>query len=380
MMLSPAPWLDRSEPWKERPWTDTDDVLAADWFQHEGIAIPPTTVGPAIEAVARENPSHPVLNYLNALTWDGTARLDAWLVDHCGAADTPYSRAVGAAWMVSAVARVYRPGCKVDTALILESRQGLQKSSALRVLGGEWFSDGIGDLSSKDTLLQMQGCWIIELAELDAVGRSEVSRIKAFMSTASDRFRPPYAKRSADFPRQCVFAGTVNPERGYLSDPTGARRFWPVKAADGKPASWVINLARLAGARDQLWAEAAHRFNAGQTWWLSSDMTAAAEDVQAERYAGDAWDDVIIRYLAETSVPVKNGEDIVGWRNTKRAEALSDVSVGDVLKDALHIAPGKWTQADQNRVSKSLRSMGFERYQRKAGGQREWRYRRSPVF
>jgi len=134
---------------------------------------------------------HPVLNYLERCQWDGVARLDQWTVNYLGAPDTPYVRAVSSKWMISAVARVHRPGCKVDTGLILEGFQGIRKSTAIGVLANPWFTDEVADLGTKDSALQLAGVWILELAELDSMSRGEVSGIKAFMSRSKDRYRPP---------------------------------------------------------------------------------------------------------------------------------------------------------------------------------------------
>ena len=132
-----------------------------------------------------------------------------------------YSRAVGPRWLISAVARIYRPGAKADCCLILERPQGIRKSSALRTLAGEYFTDELADLGSKDAAMQTRGVWIIELSELDSLTHSEVARIKAFMSRTTDRFGPPYGMRLVESPRQCIFAGTVN-HSTYLRDATGS--------------------------------------------------------------------------------------------------------------------------------------------------------------
>ena len=223
----PPPWMGRPKQWSDTPWSDRDDALVADWMQHQGIMVPMSIAGQAVEVVARDRDFHPVREYLDRLTWDGTSRLDTWLLRYLGAEDTPYHRAVGRRWLVSAAARIYAPGCKADCALILEGPQGIRKSSALMELASPWFTDRLSDLSSKDAAMETRGVWIIEIAELDTMGRAAVSTIKAYMSRTQDRFRPPYGKRLVDLPRQCVFAGSVNPEGGYLRDPTGGRRFWP---------------------------------------------------------------------------------------------------------------------------------------------------------
>jgi predicted P-loop ATPase len=269
--------------WQSEPtgkeWTDHEDRLAADWLQHQDILITVEVAGQAVQAVARDRCFHPVKDYVNSLSWDGVKRIDVWLSQYLGAELTDYSKAMGARWLISAVARIYNPGAKADCCLILEGEQGTNKSTALRILAGDWFTDEIAELGSKDAAMQTRGVWIIEIAELDSMSRTEVGKIKAFMSRAVDRFRPPYGKRLVNSPRQCVFAGSVN-HRSYLRDETGGRRFWPV-------ACGSINIEDLARDRDQLWAEARDRFRSGSPWWLETrELTAHAEEEQADRESG----------------------------------------------------------------------------------------------
>jgi len=330
----------------ERPWTNRDDLLAAEWLQQEGIHVSPEVASQAVEVVAGDRPFHPVRDYLQGLTWDGTRRLDTWLVKYLGTQPSDYAYAVGARWAISAVARVMRPGCKADCVLIPEAPQGSGKSTAIRTLAGDrFYTDEIADLGSKDAAMQTRGAWIIEISELDAMSRGEVSKIKAFISRSTDRFRPPYGRRVIESPRQCVFAGTVNHE-AYLRDETGARRFWPVRCAR-------IDVHQLAQDRDQLWAEAFFRFQRGDAWWLdNSVLTGIAETEQQDRYAADPWDAGILEY----------------------AESRSTVSVEEILT-ALKVDRSKWTQVDSNRVARCLKANRWERYQQRDGERRIWRYR-----
>lgn len=372
------PWVRGSKAWTDTPWADRDDALVADWLQHQDIMVPMSIAGQAVEVVARDRIFHPVREYLDALAWDGTPRLDAWLLRYLGAEDNAYHRAVGPRWLISAVARIYVPGCKADCALILEGPQGIRKSSALMALATPWFTDRLSDLSSKDAAMETRGVWIIEIAELDTMGRAEVSTVKAFMSRTQDRFRPPYGKRLVDLPRQCVFAGSVNPEGGYLKDPTGGRRFWPVVCS-------TIDLEALQRDRDQLWAEARDRFRRGEPWWLESrELDALAADEQAERYQGDAWDEPIEAYLENEIEWLENGYGERKPFRRPRPTPLHDVSVAEVMERALGIEKARWTQADQNRVVRSLISMGFKLCRARKGGhgpraKRERRYRRQPA-
>jgi predicted P-loop ATPase len=217
--------------------------------------------------------------------------------------------------MISAVARIHRPGAKADCCLILEGPQGIRKSTALRTLAGEYFTDELADLGSKDAAMQTRGVWIIELSELDSLSNSEVARIKAFMSRTTDRFRPPYGTRLMESPRQCVFAGTVN-HATYLRDETGGRRFWPVTCGR-------IEIDELARDRDQLWAEAKIRFDSGAAWWLDKpELVQMASDQQIERYEGDPWEEVISPWLDAADVPLFPSEfEVQGELQPSRAHS-----------------------------------------------------------
>jgi predicted P-loop ATPase len=353
------PWIAESENWTPTPWTDHSDFLATEWLQRESIMVPAAIAGQAVETVARDRTFHPVREYLDGLVWDQTPRLDRWLVTYLGTEQTTYTTAIGTRWMISAVARVSIPGCQADSALILEGPQGIRKSSALATLAGNWFTDGLSELGSKDSAMETRGVWIIELAELDSLSRAEVSTVKAFISRRHDRFRPPYGKRLVDLPRQCVFAGSVNPEGGYLKDATGGRRFWPVVC--GK-----IDIDALHRDRDQLWAEAYIRFRRGEPWWLEDkSLQSYAADEQAERYQGDPWEE-----------PIRKWVDNPG-ESYPRLQPILEVSVAEVLEKALGIEPSRWTQGDQNRVVRCLISIGFKKYRpRNSVGKREHRYRR----
>ena len=343
----PAPWM---KPDIEVPadWTPNDDTLTTEWLHHQGIFVSGDVTGQAVEAVARERLFHPVRSYLKDLTWDGKHRLDSWLPEYLGVDPSPYAAAVGSRWMISAVARVFEPGCKADCCLILEGEQGIRKSTALRVLAQPWFTDEIADIGSKDAALQTRGVWVIEIAELDSMSRSDIGKIKAFMSRMTDRFRPPYGKRPIDSPRQCVFAGSVN-HGTYLRDETGGRRFWPVKCE-----APVIDVDALAEVRDQLWAEATYVYFDGKPWWLDSvSLNREAAEEQADRYEGDPWDELILKWAVDRE----------------------SVSIAEVLTNCLEKKKDMWTQWDRNRVARCLRANGWIRFKAGPRSAREWRYR-----
>jgi putative DNA primase/helicase len=341
----PPPWSDDGV---INQWLDQHETEATAWFQRQGINAAVGVVGRAIQRAARQSPFHPVRDYLDGLTWDRTPRLDTWLTTYLGVEESEYVRAVGPRYLISAVARIFQPGCQVDHMLILEGSQGVLKSSALRVLAEPWFTDRLSTVGTKDAAMEVAGVWLIELSELDALTRAGTSAIKSFVTRRHDRLRPPYGKHVTDHPRQCLFAGTINPEGGYLKDPTGARRFWPV-------ACGVVDLQSLERARGQIWAEAVHRFRAGAHWWLDTpELEALAAAEQAARFASDAWEDPIRVWIGDRD----------------------DVSVGEVLVGALGRPRESWSQPAQNRVAKILVHMGFQKHRSGSDGARQYRYRR----
>lgn len=359
----PAPWMGATN----GQWSDNEDRLTADWLQHHGVHVGVEVAGQAVQTVARDRQFHPVRTYLDSLQWDGQPRLARWLATYLGVEDTKYSTAVGLRWTRSAVARIYQPGAKVDCCLILESPQGGKKSTALKILAGDWFTDEIADLGSKDSALQTRGVWVIEIAELDSMTRAEVSRIKAFVSRATDRFRPPYGKQVIESPRQCVFAGSVN-HSTYLRDETGGRRFWPVRCGE-------IDVDALARDRDQLWAEAVSQYRGGAVWWLETqELIQEAEQQQSDRYEEDPWHGLIAAWI-------ENPQERRDQTGHPVAELTSDdksVCIADILNHCIGKRQDQWTQGDQNRVARCLRALKWERFQqRNAAGGRPWRYRKA---
>jgi predicted P-loop ATPase len=278
-IMKRPPWLAADTEFTPHQLTDVDVIATAVWLQTKQIGVSEAVTASALRKAAEENSCHPVREYLDGLTWDQQPRLDTWLIDHLGAEDTPLNRAYGARFLISAVARVRQPGCKVDTVPILEGRQGLLKSTALRMLASPWFTDHMPDLQSKDAQLQIIGVWFVEFAELGQFGRTDANRAKIFISAQEDRFRQPYGRVVETHPRQCVLAVTLNrAAHGYLKDETGNRRFWPVACGVGWEANRQADIKRLTRERDQLWAEADHRFGQGEVWWLHEPELLVAHD------------------------------------------------------------------------------------------------------
>jgi predicted P-loop ATPase len=195
--------------------------------------------------------------------------------------------------------------------------------------------------------MQTRGVWGLEVSELDAMSRAEVSRIKSFISRTTDRFRPPYGSRVIESPRSCVFWGTTNAD-GYLKDETGGRRFLPIKI--GK-----VLVEKLERDRDQLWAEAVRLYLESIPWWITNKQVLAdAERHQRDRYVGDPWEDVISSFI----------------------DRRNEITIPEILQDALHLEKARWGQVEQNRIARCLRSLGWLRVQVRIGDKRRWKYRR----
>lgn len=238
----------------------------------------------AVLSLCTENRFDSLIDHLQALPeWDGKPRLDSWLIDFCGAEDSPYTRAAGAVWLTAAIARAFEPGVKFDHMLVLVGGQGVGKSTALRILAGdEFFSDAafLGARDAREVLEVTSGVWILECAELDGMSKKDVSALKAMIARQADTGRPAYARSPVTVPRRFVLAGTTNEER-FLQDPTENRRFWPIAVSR-------VDLAGLRAARDQLIAEALARYRSGNyVLTLEGEAAAGAKRAQAERRVVD---------------------------------------------------------------------------------------------
>lgn len=243
-----------------RELSENDLTKLRERFENRyGLYAKPSDVMAGIASAAARYAWHPVRDYLGSLTWDGVPRLETWLVEHFGAADTPYTRMVSSWWLQQAVARIYEPGCQADYTLIFQGATGVGKSQALAHLASrDWFSDDIRDIGERSAAEQLSGKWIIELAELASVRRADNEKVKGWLTRCVDRYRVSYARLAQDFKRQCVTCGSTN-EQEYLTDTTGNRRYWPVKVANND-----VDIAALDAVRDQLWAEAVVKYRAGE--------------------------------------------------------------------------------------------------------------------
>jgi len=319
------------------PWAECDDHRLVDYLErHYGVSVTPKEAYHAALLAAEKRHVHPVRDYLDSLTWDGTVRLDRVLPVYFGAKESTYTKLVGPWTFMQAVKRIYEPGCQADYVPVLEGEQGIQKSSAIRALcpSPAWVSDTMFTIGSKDAMVALRGRWFIELAEAMSLLRAEHAASKAFFTSRTDDYRPPYGAHNVQIPRQCMFFCTINPEGGYLRDPTGGRRYWPIACGE----AGAINIAAIEADRDQLWAEAVARYRKGERCYPhADDEHALFGEEQGEREEQDPWHETIRAGIAD----------------------LNEVTVAFILASVLSIEAAKQESKHQSRVVKVLTSDGW---------------------
>lgn len=300
VMREPMPWANPAT-FKPREWDQVDDYELGLWLTQNGMPHirAEGVLAAAIKWIAAKNRYHPLQDYLNGLQWDGRARMDYWLSQYMGVRNTEYSLIAGNMFLIGLVARAFQPGCRMRTMPIFEGRQFRGKSTAISILGGDWFSDTQLDLRNlKEAYQLIQGVWIYEIAELDAFNRSETTTIKAFISSPKDRFRAPYERAPRDYLRETVFVGSTNQDE-YFKDTTGNTRYWPLRCDDFDS----IHLDLLREDRDQLFAQAVCRYREGARWWPSEDeQNRLFEPEQSFREIMDPWETMAVNYLNSSAV------------------------------------------------------------------------------
>ena len=312
-------------PWNKEinsDWKDSDDSGLRLYLESVYGITHVKKIDDALKLVFEKNTFHPVRDYLESLTWDGIKRVDNLLIDYLGAEDKEYVRMVTRKWICGAVARIFKPGIKFDYMLVLTGSQGIQKSSFLKLLAKDWFTDSIQDVEGNQAIEKLMNSWIIEFGELQAFSKSESNAIKRFITSQEDRTRLAFDRRSSYLKRQCVFAGTTNKSE-FLKDDTGNRRFWPVEVKKEGRTKDVFK--DLVEERDQIWAEAVVLWkDKKENIYLTEDEENLARLEQEVHREVNEKEGIILNYL-DTLLPSN-------WENMDLYERRSFLQGADVLK------------------------------------------------
>ena len=326
-VLGPLPWEASG---KRRMWSDTD-TNGLYWYMEKRYDITKRgNIDAALDIHASTHAFNDVQDYIEGLVWDGTPRLDTLFIDYLGAEDNEYIRAVCRKSFTAAIARAMEPGCKYDNMLILCGRQGIGKSTLLDKMSRGWFNDSIRTFEGKEASELLQGVWLVEVAELDAFRRTDVARIKQFLSLRADRYRAAYGRNVKESPRCCAFFGTCN-QMDFLQDMTGNRRFWPVDVGftiepgsekTHRPNVWQDLTDDVIA---QIWAEAKARWQTGEKLYLSGEVELQAQEMQERHREASPKEGMIADFIAR-EIPV----DWQKWPIDRRRDWWAQATHGEV--------------------------------------------------
>lgn len=342
----------------DRVLDDFDYIKARVWLCEQTPPLPARAeiVVAALMWLASASAYDSLVEHIEALPeWDGQPRLDRWLTAWLGASDDPLTRWIGRKFLISAMARAYKPGCKVDHVLVLHGpNQGEGKSKIVADLGGAFTREMTCSVADKDAKVQLQGAWFVEFADLGSLPRSEINAVKGFISQPIDSYRPPYGRQTLPFPRRCVFVVTTN-DLDFVSDASGARRFWPV-TCNPQSSAFVYS----ESGRNQLLSEARNAYFEGELWWPQAEEAELCGDLknlQDELQQEDTWFGVVAKFT--------DGRD--------------EVTTREVLEGALGIANGDQNRGHVMRIAACLKRLKYERNRavnKGSGATRGYVYRR----
>ena len=342
---------------KQRVELDGEQILTEMAYlslaEYDGIDCSKNKAADAFEQVAQENAYHPVVNYLDTVARKiAPIDIDNLSVRYFGTSNPLYDTFLKKT-LIAAVARIYEPGCKHDTTLVLQGEQGVGKSSFFDALGGDWFDDSMGDGRTKDDLIILHKSWLQEWGEIERVfSKRQAGELKAFLARRTDTFRPPYGRTALEFPRQSIIVGSVN-DCQFLVDSTGNRRYWVVPIEVPK-----INLARLKKERDGIWAAAVNAYRNGEQWWLSDEEENLSSDNNSKYQIVDEWQSAIALYL----------------------EHKNQVSITELLLEVFDYELGKIERRDQMRVASILTNLKWKKLgQKQHQGKRQVVWRCDPA-
>ena len=333
-IVSPLPG-EKAEGFAPRLEADHDALTVQAWLQTHGRLprIGSEAVRSAILLRALENRFHPVRDYLFGLKWDGIKRVDCWLTTYLKAdGDEGYLREIGRMFLIAMVERVMNPGCQSDYVMVLEANQGSHKSKLCRLLGGQWAGDHLPDIKTKEASQYLKGKWLVELAELASTRKAEIEMMKAFITRREEDYRTPYGRKFGKQPRQNVFMGTTN-EAQHLRDATGDRRWWPVKM------SGIADEKKFEADRDQLFAEAVAKFQAGERSWPDREFEERViKPQQNDRYEEDGWREDIVGTLSTWGT--NTGFSIRPLTLTNIAMAATDLPLAQINQQVINRVRG----------------------------------------
>ena len=370
-MLSSFIEITKKVPWKKEltEWTDADDSGLYVYLATEYNTFKRADINDTLVNVAKERAYHPVREYLKHLPdWDGVPRIETLLIDYLGAEDGEYTREVTKRWMLAAVSRANRPGCKFDYIPVLSGPGGIGKSTLIAKLGGPWFSDSLSfeDMKDKTAAEKIQGIWINEISELKGMRKMEVESVKSFISRTEDIYRASYGRRAERHLRGCVFIGTSNAE-DYLKDITGNRRFWPIECSgDHQKNAWDLSGDDVA----QLWAEVMFYYDAldDKSLVLGKELEATVSAKQIRALEQDERLGIVQEYL-ERKLPKgwaeKDLTDRRFWLDNPEKDAEGEVretvSVMEIWAECFRMNPTAKKRSDSDDIIRILLQLGWER-------------------
>ncbi|MDN5924342.1 MAG: virulence factor [Xanthomonadales bacterium] len=354
-------------------YTDADSLELSVWLgspHRYGLAAKKDMITDCVEAIARRHARHPVHDYLEGVQWDGTTRIERMFVDMFGAEDISYTRQAALCFMTSAVARILWQdlavaynGAKVDFMIVLEGMQDAGKSTVVHELfGAQWFAEVTESPAHKDFYQCLKGRWGVEISEMQAFSKADIGKIKQAITSRFDTYRASYGRIPRSFRRECVFVGTTNEDK-YLRDPTGGRRFLPIKVTK-------VDFALVRQHRDQLWAEAVALYRDGYRWW---DLPPDAAEQQEDRYEADSWEEVIRKWLdgkaGEKSYPTRLDPNLL-------IGPIPWVTTTEVLCWAIGIEVGKHSRPEQMRLATAMKRLQWRQDRVWADGNKVRRWMR----
>ena len=365
-----------TDPVNGQNWTDSHDqglramIEAPKGQGGYGVKVSDRDLKGAIDLSANGLRFHPVREYLKSLKWDGVRRAERLFTDYLGAEDTPYHREAATLFLIGAVVRVFEPGHKFDFVPILEGIQGKRKSTFIRILGRDWFSELSGDFSNVAAMVeQIQGSWIVEIPELQGFSRADTNVLKAWISRQFDKARLAYDRRARVFPRQCVFVGSTNDEE-YLRDHTGGRRFWPISC--GLLEDEPIDTERLESEVDMIWAEAVHLYREMRAtcklkelplYIQSDEARAEASALQESRRVETVEDALSGRIEAWLDEPIGTDPDFDDLDPDAPKVLRNFTCVMQIWEDMMGNEAGRLGTAEATKIGKALgRIKGWQKY------------------